>query len=92
MTDPTRARAARREHGRRRVFVLTAWVAAGAAALATTFGVVFGLSEASATTDGNTIVTTPGQSAGSGDSGLTAPDQLPWQGSSGSAHTGSGGS
>jgi hypothetical protein len=93
MNDTTRARAARRDHGRRRVFTLTTWVAAGAAALATTFGVVFGLSaaSASATTDNGTATVSPDQSTETGDNGLNAPQQVPQEGS-GSAHTGSGGS
>jgi hypothetical protein len=92
MNDTTRARTARRDHGRRRVTALTTWIAVGAAALATTFGVMFGLGAASAATTDSGTTANPDQSTGTGDSGLDAPAQAPSAGDSGSSHTGSGGS
>jgi hypothetical protein len=82
----------RREHGRRRVAALTMGIGAGAAVLATIFGVVFGAgTSASADTTGTGQVTTDQGSTGD-NSGLQAPDQAPTLGSGGSSQTGSGGS
>ncbi|WNV89078.1 hypothetical protein [Umezawaea sp. Da 62-37] len=89
MSD-TQARIGRRADGTRRVGKATAWIAAAAAVLATTFGIVLATGTSDAETE-DQASTSAESGSSTGDDSLQAPDSIPQQGS-GSAHTGSGGS